>query len=68
MVKLTKECLAFSKWVSSPACSLMKDDDDNDDDKFLAIEEANLKKFAYLYPYPYPYPYPIDDVRLVRLG
>ena len=31
VVRLSKECLAFSKWVSSPACYLMKDDDDDDD-------------------------------------
>ena len=29
VVRLSKECLAFSKWVSSPACYLMKDDDDD---------------------------------------
>ena len=32
VVKLTKECFDFSKWVSSPACSFMTDADVDDDE------------------------------------
>ena len=39
VVRLSKECLAFSKWVSSPACYLMKDDDD-DCVEFLKIDSG----------------------------
>ena len=39
VVRLSKECLAFSKWVSSPACYLMKDDDDCVDSGIFSIVE-----------------------------
>ena len=32
VVKLTKECFDFSKWVSSPASSFMTDADVDDDE------------------------------------
>lgn len=46
VVRLSKECLAFSKWVSSPACYLMKDDDDDcvDSGIFSIVEFVVLHK------------------------
>ena len=54
VVRLSKECLAFSKWVSSPACYLMKDDDD-DCVEFLKIESGIFSIVEFVFQHKSSY-------------